>query len=291
MIRIAVFGNSFQSDKEAHIRPIFDMLERIHAQIHIDAEYLNYLNDTFQFKLPDVQPFKGDPGNVDIALSIGGDGTFLRTAERVGLQGIPILGINTGRLGFLADVSVADVDNALTDVYKNHYRIEERTLLQLEISDAKTDYKQFALNEIAILKRDNSSMIRLEVDINERPLNVYEADGLIIATPTGSTAYSLSVGGPIVDPEADNFLISPVAPHSLTARPLIIKDDNELHIHVKSRTDAFQVAVDGTSYFLHTGQSIRIRKAPHKIRVIKRRGQTFYDTLRKKLLWGADSRS
>ena len=290
MIRIGVFGNSFQSDKETHIRPIFDMLERIDAQIHIDAEYHKYLCDTFDFKMPTVICFSGDPTGVDIALSIGGDGTFLRTAERVGSQGIPILGINTGRLGFLADVSVADVDNALTDVYKNHYRIEERTLLALEIIGAKIPYKQFALNEIAILKRDNSSMIRLEVDINDRPLNVYEADGLIVATPTGSTAYSLSVGGPIVDPEADNFLISPVAPHSLTARPLIIKDDNELHIHVKSRTDTYQVAIDGTSYILHAGQSIRIQKAPHKIRVIKRREQTFYDTLRKKLLWGADNR-
>ena len=224
------------------------------------------------------------------ALSIGGDGTFLRTAERIGEKQIPILGINTGRLGFLADVPAHDIDNALTEIYKNHYQVEERSLLQVDISGMKLPYQNFALNEAAILKRDNSSMITIHVNINSNYLNSYEADGLIVATPTGSTGYSLSVGGPIIEPQASNFVISPVAAHSLTTRPLVITDNCKLSIEVESRTNAFQIAIDGHSYTLNTDSVITIRKAAFPICVVKRPGHTFYETLRDKLMWGADRR-
>lgn len=290
MIQIAVFGNCFQADKGTQIKHVFRMLDKIEAQVWIDTDFYNFLvNDT------GISPsYKGlittNDFNADIALSIGGDGTFLRTAERVGDKGIPILGINTGRLGFLADVPAHDIDNALTEIYKNNYRVEERSLLQLSISEFNEPYISCALNEIAILKRDNSSMITLHVDIDQQYLNSYEADGLIIATPTGSTGYSLSVGGPIIAPQANNFVISPVAPHSLTTRPLVITDNGDLDIEVHSRTDAFQVAVDGNSYTLTTANRLRIKKAPYQIRVVKRPGHTFYQTLRDKLMWGADRR-
>ncbi|MEG0949397.1 MAG: NAD kinase [Bacteroidales bacterium] len=290
MIQIAVFGNCFQADKGTQIKHVFRMLDKIEAQVWIDTDFYNFLVDDTGISPSYQGLITTNDFNADIALSIGGDGTFLRTAERVGDKGIPILGINTGRLGFLADVPAHDIDNALTEIYKNNYRVEERSLLQLSISGFEEPYMSCALNEIAILKRDNSSMITLHVDIDQEYLNSYEADGLIIATPTGSTGYSLSVGGPIIAPQANNFVISPVAPHSLTTRPLVITDTCELDIEVHSRTDAFQVAVDGNSYTLTTANRLRIKKAPYQIRVVKRPGHTFYQTLRDKLMWGADKR-
>lgn len=290
MIEIAVFGNCFQAEKGTHIKHVFRMLEKISARILIDADFYHFLVKETGIIAPYTELITNNDFHADIALSIGGDGTFLRTAERVGNKEIPILGINTGRLGFLADVSAHDIDNALTEVYKNHFRVEERTLLEVSISDYPDEYKRFALNEIAILKRDNSSMINIHVDIDNDYLSSYEADGLIIATPTGSTGYSLSVGGPIIEPQANNFVISAVAPHSLTTRPLVITDQHELDISVYSRTDAFQVAVDGNSYTLTTNNKLHIRKAPYKIKVVKRPGHTFYATLRDKLMWGADRR-
>lgn len=291
MIEIAVFGNCFQADKGTQIKHVFRMLDTIDARVWIDAEFFNFLVNETGIRPNYKGLISGNDFQADIALSIGGDGTFLRTAERIGNKGIPILGINTGRLGFLADVPAHDIDNALTEIYKNHFHVEERSLLELHIHDIEDDsYMRHALNEIAILKSDNSSMITIHVNIDQGYLNSYEADGLIVATPTGSTGYSLSVGGPIIAPQATNFVISPVAPHSLTTRPLVITDCCELDIEVYSRTGAFQVAVDGNSYTLTTEKRLHIRKAPYKIKVVKRPGHTFYETLRDKLMWGADRR-
>lgn len=290
MIEIAVFGNCFQSEKGTQIKHVFRMLEKIGARVFIHADFYHFLVNETGIHPRYAGLITSDDFLADIALSIGGDGTFLRTAERIGSKGIPILGINTGRLGFLADVPANDIDNALTEIYKNHFRVEERSLLQLAITGFDEEYLPFALNEVAILKKDNSSMITIHVDIDNQYLNSYEADGLIIATPTGSTGYSLSVGGPIIEPLADNFVISPVAPHSLTTRPLVITDRCALDIEVHSRTDAFQVAIDGNSYTLTTANRLHIRKAPYKIKVVKRPGHTFYETLRDKLMWGADKR-
>ena len=290
MIRIAIFGNTFQADRATQITPIFDMLKKINASLSIDAEYYSFIKNNFNLSIDNIEIIYDNNFLTDIAISIGGDGTFLRTAERVGDKGIPILGINTGRLGFLADVTLQQIDDALIDIYKNHYTVEERKLLELTIEGYDRPYKRFALNEISILKLDNASMISIDVNIDQNKLSSYEADGLIVATPTGSTAYSLSVGGPILEPDARNFVISPVAPHSLTARPLVIKDSCTLDISVRSRTNSFQVSVDGTSHTLNLSNKINIKKAVYSTKVIKRKGYTFYDTLRNKLFWGADSR-
>ena len=290
MIRIAIFGNTFQADRATQITPIFDMLKKINASLSIDAEYYSFIKNNFNLSIDNIEIIYDNNFLTDIAISIGGDGTFLRTAERVGDKGIPILGINTGRLGFLADVTLQQIDDALIDIYKNHYTVEERKLLELTIEGYDRPYKRFALNEISILKLDNASMISIDVNIDQNKLSSYEADGLIVATPTGSTAYSLSVGGPILEPDARNFVISPVAPHSLTARPLVIKDSCTLDISVRSRTNSFQVSVDGTSHTLNLYNKINIKKAVYSTKVIKRKGYTFYDTLRNKLFWGADSR-
>ncbi len=290
MIVIAVFGNSYQSDKENHLQYIFERLNSINARILIDSNFYHFLKEKTGLNPSHSELIVDNDFRADIALSIGGDGTFLRTAEKVGDKNIPILGINTGRLGFLADVTLGDIDNALTELDKNDFRVEERTLLQLEMDHNGQKQIFNALNEIAILKRDNSSMITIHVDINGDYLNSYEADGLVIATPTGSTAYSLSAGGPILAPQASNFVLCPVAPHSLTTRPLVITDSCMLDIRTSSRTDAFQVAVDGHSYTVDTDQMLHISKAPYTIKVIKRNHYTFYDTLRDKLMWGADKR-
>ena len=290
MIKIAVFGSSHNENKKTQIKHVFRMLESISAEILIDAEFFHFIKDIFNPDFKYSGLIEHDNFSADIALSIGGDGTFLRTARRVGSKEIPILGINTGRLGFLADVSANDIDNALIEVYKNSYKIEERTLLELEIDNYNEFYFKYALNEIAILKRDDSSMIAINVDSDNEYLNSYEADGLIISTPTGSTGYSLSVGGPIIEPTTQNLVISPVAPHSLTTRPLVISDNYTLSVSVKSRTGSYQVSVDGTAYNLSSTNKLQIKRAPYKIKVVKRLNHTFYDTLRDKLMWGADKR-
>ena len=225
-----------------------------------------------------------------MAISMGGDGTFLRTAARVNRQDIPILGINTGRLGFLADIGSPDIEDTLVELAQNNYRIEERTLLRLETQEKAYKGYNYALNEIAILKRDTSSMMTIHTALNDEYLTSYQADGLLIATPTGSTAYSMSVNGPIILPQDTSLVLSPVAPHSLNVRPLVIPDDYVIKIGVESRNRTFLISLDGRSEIFPAGIELRISKADYTTKVIKRFNHTFYETLRQKLMWGADAR-
>ena len=221
-----------------------------------------------------------------MVISIGGDGTFLKAARRVGNKGIPILGINTGRLGFLADVSPEEMEETIEEVYQNHYTVEERSVLQLLCDDKHLQNSPYALNEIAILKRDSSSMISIRTAINGAHLTTYQADGLIIATPTGSTAYSLSVGGPIIVPHSKTIAITPVAPHSLNVRPIVICDDWEITLDVESRSHNFLVAIDGSSETCKETTRLTIHRADYSIKVVKRFNHIFFDTLRTKMMWG-----
>ena len=225
-----------------------------------------------------------------MVISIGGDGTFLKAASRVGKKNIPILGINTGRLGFLADISPAEMEATFEEIYAGHYTVEERSVLQLICEDKHLQCSPFALNEIAVLKRDSSSMISIRTAINGAFLTTYQADGLIIATPTGSTAYSLSVGGPIIVPHSKTIAITPVAPHSLNVRPIVIRDDWEITLDVESRSHNFLIAIDGRSETCKETTRLTIRKASYAIKVVKRYDHIFFDTLRSKLMWGADTR-
>lgn len=243
--------------------------------------------------LPDIVCMDGDQTfeGADIALSIGGDGTFLRTAAKVGVAGIPILGINAGRLGFLADVQLSEAADVLPAMLtKNHYSVENRAMLSLEIPGCSQPYQNFALNEVSVLKRDVSAMVSVSVFIDGAMLNTYDADGLVIATPTGSTAYAMSAGGPILEPGSNCFVIVPIAPHSLTTRPLVIRDGGVIEVKVKSRNNLFLVAVDGLPVHLTTEYSLRLTKAAQMTRVVRRPDHTFYDTLRQKLMWGADGK-
>jgi len=232
-----------------------------------------------------------DLAEAEMALSVGGDGTFLRTAASIGASGIPILGINAGHLGFLADVPVADIPSALPDILvEQKYKVEHRSLLHLEIPDCLQHYQPYALNEVAVLKRDQSSMVSVSVWVDGVFLNQYDADGLTIATPTGSTAYAMSAGGPILEPQSESWVIVPIAPHSLTTRPLVIRDSCQLDIEVSARNNIFLVATDGKPVHLTTQSRLHLSKAAHTIGVVRRSGHTFYDTLRNKLMWGRDGR-
>lgn len=241
-------------------------------------------------QLPDVSVVGNDEGP-DMALSIGGDGTFLRTAASIGNSGVPILGINAGHLGFLADVPLEEIEEALQSILiKKEYAVENRSLLHLDILNCQQAYQQYALNEVAVLKRDQSSMVSVSVYVDGCFLNQYDADGLVIATSTGSTAYAMSAGGPILEPQSNCWVIVPIAPHTLTTRPLVIRDSCELDIEVESRNNIYLVATDGKPVHLTTQSKLHLSKADYQIGVVRRPDHTFYDTLRTKLMWGRDGR-
>ena len=228
--------------------------------------------------------------NVDLVISMGGDGTFLKAACMVGEREIPILGINKGRLGFLADVLPSEIEDVLEHVLRRDYMIENHTVIKLEADGECVDCCPFALNDIAVLKRDTASMISIKAYVNGEFLVNYQADGLIIATPTGSTAYSLSNGGPIIVPQSGSLCITPVAPHSLNIRPIVINDTSVIELGVCSRSHNFLVAIDGRSMKLTEGTRLTIRKADYMVKLVKLKNQRYFSTLHRKLMWGADSR-
>ena len=237
-----------------------------------------------------IEIIHNDDFSADIALSIGGDGTFLSTAAHIGKKQIPVLGINTGRLGFLADVPVENILPALESLLSSNYDIEERTLLFVETSDHTQLDNPYALNEVSVLKQDSSSMISIHTYLNGEAIHTYQADGLLISTPTGSTAYSLSIGGPVIVPHSNTIAITPVAPHSLNVRPIVINDDWEITLDIESRSHNFLIAIDGRSETCREGSRLTIRKADYKINVVKRNSHIFFNTLRNKMMWGADGR-
>lgn len=224
-------------------------------------------------------------------LSIGGDGTYLEAVSFIRGSGIPIIGLNSGRLGFLANISRDNLITAIDEVINNRYHIDKRTLIKLDCSEPVfSDYK-YALNEFTIHKKDSSSMIKIQAFINNDYLNTYWADGLIIATPTGSTAYSMSAGGPIVSPDSGIFIISPLAPHNLTVRPLVIPDNCELRLRVEGRNTNYLVSLDRRSEFFHKSVDFFIRRADFAINSIRLNQINYFTTLRSKLMWGIDSRN
>lgn len=228
--------------------------------------------------------------NIDLAISIGGDGTFIRLSRMIASSNTPIVGINTGRLGFLADVCVDSIEEIIEEFKHKECSIEERTLLNLNYKcDCNFDCN-IALNEISILRQDTSSLLLVHLYGDGKKINSYWADGLIIATPTGSTAYSMAAGGPIVAPNSNNLIITPISPHSLTIRPLVISDTTELRIEVEGRSDKYMVAIDSRSECLNIDEKLIIRKAPHTLKVVKHSDYNYYTTLSEKLMWGKDKR-
>ena len=289
-LSFAIFGNIYQPKKSVSIQKILACLSEYEADVYIEREFYTFITEGQQMSLDGVNVFDNNQFEADFAISMGGDGTFLRTASVVGQKQIPILGINTGRLGFLADVNAQEIERTIRALHDEDYAVDTRAVIQVETKGQEMQGYNCALNDVAILKRDNASMISIYASINGETLTTYQADGLIISTPTGSTAYSLSVGGPIIVPGTHVFSLTAVAPHSLNVRPIVVSEDSVIELSVESRTHNFLVALDGRSEKLPDTTQLTLRRAPYRVQVIKRTGTKYFHTLREKMMWGADQR-
>lgn len=289
-MKIAIYGNLHQEQHAGNLAHIFGTLRRNNVWTGIERHFFEYLSTL----IPGIEADKVIESNdfdADFIMSIGGDGTFLRTAGRTGRKQIPIVGINTGHLGYLSEVSADDFDFLFAELSKGEYKVEQRTILEISTDAGVALPNRFALNEVAIQKNASASMLRMETEVNGNRLGTYLGDGLIVTTPTGSTAYNLSVGGPILHPVSGCFAISPIAAHSLTMRPLVISDSSTIEITtVSGRSQTFRVAIDGYSVSFPIGSRITLKKAGHTVRLLQRNGHNFACALRNKLMWGADSR-
>lgn len=295
-LKFALFGNTYQPRKSNVAQQLLSLLAERKAELYIDNEFHTFLTKKLHLDVNPTGIITDNNFEADIVISMGGDGTFLKAASRVGNKQIPIVGINTGHLGFLADISPEEIDTLINILYQEEYDIERRAVLSVRFFDSTTGKEipsknyPFALNDVAILKHDISSMIGIETYIGDTFLTTYQADGLIISTPTGSTAYNLSVGGPILEPLSGTFGLTPVAPHSLNVRPVVLRDDSCIHLKVRSRSHNFLVAIDGRSNSYPESVELHIQKADYEVLVIKRKNQNFFETLRQKMMWGADAR-
>lgn len=289
-LKFAIFGNVYQERKCTAVQKFFTIADEKKADIAISEQFYLFLRDDLKISIPACELIKDNNFTADYVLCFGGDGTFLDVASRVADKGTPIIGINTGRLGFLASFSPENMEGTIEDIYTGNINIEKHSVLSISCDELELKDYPCALNEIAILKHDISSMISIHTDINNEHLTTYQADGLIISTPTGSTAYSLSVGGPIIVPQSDTICLTPVAPHSLNMRPIVLCDNSEITLKVESRSGSFLISLDGRSRSYPDNIHLRIQKAPYSINVATRQGQSFYSTLRRKMMWGADCR-
>jgi len=289
-LRFAIFGNTYQPKKSVSFQKLLACLTERKAEVCIEREFYEFLTTGQRLHVEGVSVFESSHFEADFVVSMGGDGTFLRAASKVGAKQIPILGINVGRLGFLADVNAQEIERTIEALYTGDYALETRSVIQVETDGQPLRGYDCALNDVAILKRDNASMITLHATINGDYVTTYQADGLVMSTPTGSTAYSLSNGGPIIVPGTHVFSLVAVAPHSLNVRPIVISEDSEINLRVESRTHNYLVALDGRSENLPDTTRLTLRKAPYRVKVIKRAGTKYFHTLREKMMWGADVR-
>ncbi len=289
-MKIAVFGQTIRN-AEASIELLLNYLQKKGIEVFIESDFFDLISQNKGFG--DHKTFNELDSSFDLLISIGGDGTILRAITFVKDLGIPIVGINTGRLGFLATIQINDIEVAIDNILNNNYKISERSLLSIETSIENKDISSlnFALNEVTVARKNTTSMITVKTKLDDEYLTSYWSDGLIISTPTGSTGYSLSCGGPVITPNTNNFIITPIAPHNLSARPLVISDSTVIKLKVSGREDNFLVSLDSRIATLHNDTIITIKKADFKIKMIEFLNESFFDTLRKKLLWGEDKRN
>ena len=267
--RFAIFGNVYQRKKSQAIFKLIAILQRNDAEIYVDRPFYEFITEGQHMDVKVDGIFDGDDFDKDT----------------------PIIGVNIGRLGFLADVAPSEIEMAISDIYAGNYRVDEHSVIKIETSgEEKLESSPFALNDIAILKRDNASMISIRASINGEYVTTYQADGLIVTTPTGSTAYNLSNGGPIIAPGTGTLCLTAVAPHSLNIRPIVVPDNSVISLKVESRSHSVLVAVDGKSTSLSDGTEVRISKAKHTVRIIRFSDRKYYSTLREKMMWGLDQR-
>ena len=289
-IKFALFGNTYQTKKSVSIQKVLSCLTEHQAELFVDREYYDFLTLDQHLDVRATGIIEGNDFEADFVISMGGDGTFLKAASRVREKMIPIVGVNMGRLGFLADVSPVDIEHCVEAIYQDDFAIESRALIRVQTDGEPLEGYDCALNDVAILKRDTASMISIRASINGQYLTTYQADGLVISTPTGSTAYSLSNGGPIIVPGTKVFSMTAVAPHSMNIRPIVLSDSSEITLTVESRSHNFLVAVDGRSEKCKEGTRLTLNRAPYDVKVVKRSRQNYFNTLREKMMWGIDAR-
>ena len=292
-MRVAIYGRKITKQTLSAFNEVFDTIRSFGWSILLEED----LSKSLMQKAPVTFPFKTFashldlPSDVDMMISIGGDGTFLKSVEYIRDSEIPILGINAGRLGFLANVYREHIQEALGLVRDKKYIFQKRSLLTVNVDGLQGEKDFFAMNELAIHKKDTSSMINLNVLLDGNFLNTYWSDGLIISTPTGSTAYNLSCGGPIVTPGCQVHILTPIAPHNLNVRPMVIPDHMPITLNVEGRGRSYLMSIDGKSHSIKQGQEILVKKADFMINVIKFENNNFLDTIRNKMLWGIDKRN
>ena len=289
-MKFAIFGNIHQTKKSESIDELFGTINKWGDSYAIDRPFYEFLCENRRLPIEGAEIIEGDDFTADIAISFGGDGTLLRTASRVGRKPIPILGINAGRLGFLTSTANNDIEHIFERIHEGEYNIEERSLIEATAENGTIASYPVALNEIAIMKHASSSMMTLEATLNGKEKITYQADGLIVAAPSGSTGYSLSVGGPIIAPDANVIVLTPIAPHSLSARPIVLSDSTTIEIKVNSRSHNYLIAIDGRNESCDEGTIITVKKADYKQLIVRRREHSFILNLREKLMWGADQR-
>ena len=292
-MKVAVYGKQYQEDVAPFVLELFQELEKAQMEILVYEPFYDFLSKQSNLNLflntfTTSEELKNE---IELFVSIGGDGTILDATTLIRDSGIPIIGVNTGRLGFLADIAKDQIPKTIKQLVNKRYSIDQRTLLKLETEKPIFGELNFALNEVTISRKDTTSMITITTYLNDRFLNSYWADGLIISTPTGSTGYSLSCGGPIVMPGSNNFIITPIAPHNLNVRPLVISDEYELKVKVEGRANQFLIALDSRIETVDSSVELTIKKECFKINMIETDTQDFASTLRNKLLWGLDKRN
>ena len=292
-MKVAIFTNLYKNYSPKILLSIIEKLQKNNFDIMIDNISFDKLNHKkYSAILNHVKSFSKIDKTINYIICVGGDGTILKASSYVKNMGIPIIGINTGRLGFLAKIKAVEIDNVIQAITKKKYTISEKTLLSVSYKNKKQENKLgVALNELSITRKNTTSLITIETKLNDEYLNTYWADGLIIATPTGSTGYSLSCGGPIIMPESKNLVITPIAPHNLNARPLVIPDNTNITLKISGRENEFFVSLDSKITTLSNEMLILIKKAPYKIKMIQLKNDNFLQTLRDKLYWGKDKRN
>ncbi len=293
-MKVAVFGTHVSEHFTPVLQDFFGFLKAHNIQVQVYKPFYDHLIKDINADVYYSSFFHShddfDSGNAFI-FSVGGDGTFLQSVLHIRNFEVPVIGVNAGRLGFLADISEEHMRDALIHIFKHNYKVVERSMLEIEFSDRENLDFNYALNETTVLKTDNSSMLNVMAFIDGEFLNNYWADGLIVATPTGSTAYSLSVGGPILTPDSENFIITPLAPHNLTIRPIVVPDNCEIVLKVEGRGSNYLISLDSRSEAVEFSTLIKIRKASFKLKTLQLPEQPFFSTLRNKLMWGVDRRN
>lgn len=293
-MKVAVFGTLVSDEFVPVLLEFFQFLKKNKIEVQLYKPFYTHLIEdlkTSTYYTSFFHSYSDFDNNNDFIFSVGGDGTFLQSVLTIRNFSIPVIGVNGGRLGFLADISENQVHDALDNIFRNEYKVVERSMLEVEFSDQENIDFNFALNEMTVLKTDNSSMINVTAYINGEFLNNYWADGLIIATPTGSTAYSLSVGGPILTPNSENFVITPLAPHNLTIRPIVVPDNCVIKLKVEGRGTNYLTSIDSRSVAVEFSTVLTVKKAGFKLKTLQLPDQPFFHTLRTKLMWGIDRRN